>query len=123
MFPTWYEYRDGLFWVNGLFFASLGPTGLWKANLQRDPKAVLFLRDDKSAFRWVRIEAGVHDSMNGPDDHLARLSQRYANSPKPDPGVDPQTFRLDPSRVVGGYDSGGDWDTPPLAAGSGSQSG
>src|SRR5215468_747657 len=110
MFPTWYEFRDNRFWVNGLFLANLGPTGLWKANLQRNPSASLFIRDDAAPFRWVRIEARVQDSMTGPDDHLARLAQRYAGSLKPAPKVDPETFRLEPLRVAGGYDTGGPWD-------------
>jgi hypothetical protein len=109
MLPTWYEFRESLFWVNALFLAGRGPTELWIRNLERNPNATLFIHDDR-ALRWVRIEARLLDSIKGPDDHMARLSQRYAGGPKPDPGIDPQTYRFDPGRVTGGNDSTQSWD-------------
>ena len=110
MFPMWFEFRDGLFWVNALYPKSMGPTGVWKQNLISNPNASLFLRDDKVALRWVRIEAGLRDRIQGPDDHMTRLMQRYANGPKPDPGVDPETHRFDPRAVTGGADTTGYWN-------------
>ncbi len=111
MLPTWYEFRDDLFWVNSLFWPGRGPTALWLQNLKRNPNATLLLRDPKSSFRWVRIEAHLLDTVDGATDHLARLSQRYAGEPKPDPGVDPQTIRFTPVHISGGSDSGAEWDS------------
>jgi hypothetical protein len=109
MLPMWYEFRDGLFWVKALYPKSAGPTGVWKQNLVSNPNASLFLRDDKAALRWVRIEAGLRDTLQGPDEHMTRLTQRYASSPKPDPGVDPETYRFDPRAVTGGTDTACYW--------------
>ncbi len=110
MLPTWYEFRDGLFWVNALYWPERGSTARWINNLMSGAHGALYLRDHTDPFRWARIDAVMQDQMPGPPDHLARLSQRYAASPQPYPLVDQQTVRLNPLGVTAGSDRAQYWD-------------
>jgi hypothetical protein len=110
MLPTWYEFRDELFWVNALYWPPRGVSPLWIQNLERFGYAALYLRDHADPFRWARIDVQMHDRMPGPDDHLARLSQRYAASLQPYPAIDPQTVRFTPIKVSAGYDRADYWE-------------
>jgi PPOX class probable F420-dependent enzyme len=102
--PVWYEYRDGMIWLNG------GPKRDWFRHLQRDPRATLLVLDPKNMFRWVQILAQLHDTtFDGADDHIESLSQRYFGGPYPNPKVDRMIIRLEPLRVTG-MDSGQPWD-------------
>jgi PPOX class probable F420-dependent enzyme len=102
--PVWYEYRDGFIWLNG------GPKRDWFLHMQRDPRATLLVLDPKNMFRWVQIQAKLHDTtFEGADDHIERLSQRYFGRPYPNPKVDRLIIRLEPLRVTG-MESGQPWD-------------
>ena len=102
--PVWYEYRDGLFWLNG------GPKRDWFRHMQRDPRATLLVLDPKNMFRWVQILAKLLDTtFEGADDHIERLSQRYFGRPYTNPKVDRLIIRLEPLRVSG-MESGQPWD-------------
>jgi len=63
--PVWYEYRDGFIWLNG------GPKRDWFLHMQRDPRATLLVLDPENMFRWVQIQAKLHDTtFEGADDQL-----------------------------------------------------
>jgi hypothetical protein len=97
MNPLWFEYRDGLIWLNG------GPTRDWFRHLQRDPVATLLVLDGSNMFRWAQILARLVDHTTaGADDHIEHLSQRYFGRPYPNPKVDRLIVRLEPIRVTGG---------------------
>ena len=102
--PVWFEYRDGLIWLNG------GPQRGWFRHLQRTGRATLLLLDPKNMFRWAQIQAQLRDSTTeGADEHIDHLSQRYFGRPYPNPKVDRLIVRLEPERVTGG-EGGQTWD-------------
>ena len=102
--PVWFEYRDGQIWLNG------GPKRDWFKHLQRDPRLSLQVVDAKNMFRWAAIEGTLAStSMEGGDDHIERLSQRYTGAPYRNPKVDRMIIRIDPTRVRG-WESGQPWD-------------
>jgi PPOX class probable F420-dependent enzyme len=104
MNPLWYEYRDGLVWLNG------GPNRGWFKHLLRDPRLTLFVLDPKNMFRWAQIQARLVDSTaEGADDHIERLSQRYTGGAYRGPKVDRLIIRVAPERVTGG-ENGQPWD-------------
>jgi PPOX class probable F420-dependent enzyme len=101
--PVWYEYRDGLFWLNG------GPRRGWFLHLRRDPRITLLV-SDAATFRWVQVQGRLLDSTtDGADDHIDHLSQRYHDRPYPAPKIDRLIVRVAPERVVGG-DRQQPWD-------------
>jgi PPOX class probable F420-dependent enzyme len=102
--PVWYEYRDGLIWLNG------GPGRDWFRHLQQTSRASLLLVDPKDMFRWAQIQARlVATTAEGADEHIDHLSQRYFGRPYPAPKVDRLIIRLEPLRVTGG-ESRQPWD-------------
>jgi PPOX class probable F420-dependent enzyme len=102
--PVWYEYRDGLIWLNG------GPGRDWMGHLRRDPRLTLLVVDPKNMFRWAQIQGRLVDtSAEGADDHIERLSQRYFGRPYPNPKVDRLIIRIAPERITGG-ENRGPWD-------------
>jgi PPOX class probable F420-dependent enzyme len=104
MTPVWFEYRDELIWLNG------GPTRDWFRHMQQSGQATLLLVDPKNMFRWAQIQARYVDStLDGGDDHIERLSQRYFGRPYPNPKVDRMIIRLEPTRVTG-MAMGQPWD-------------
>jgi PPOX class probable F420-dependent enzyme len=104
MNPVWYEFRDGLIWLNG------GPKRDWVRHLQRDPRVSLLVVDPKNMFRWALIQGRLVDStFDGADDHIDRLAQRYFGGPYPNPKVERMIVRLQPERVTG-YEGGQPWD-------------
>jgi PPOX class probable F420-dependent enzyme len=99
--PVWFEYRDGLIWLNG------GPRRGWFRHLERDPRITLLVFAN---FRWVQIQGRLVDSTTeGADDHIDLLSQRYRGTPYPAPKVDRLIVRIAPERVTGG-DQQQPWD-------------
>ena len=73
-------------------------------------RATLLVLDPKNMFRWVQIQAQLHDTtFDGADDHIERLSRRYFGRPYANPKVDRLIIRLEPLRVTG-MDSGQPWD-------------
>jgi PPOX class probable F420-dependent enzyme len=108
MSPVWFEYRDGLIWLNG------GPTRDWFRHITRTGQASLLLVDPKNMFRWAQIQARLVDSTaEGADDHIERLAQRYLGGPYPNPKVDRLIIRLEPQRVRGGDSNWQPWDVTP----------
>ncbi|MDQ6670350.1 MAG: PPOX class F420-dependent oxidoreductase [Chloroflexota bacterium] len=104
MAPVWYEYRDGQIWLNG------GPNRDWVKHLRRDPRITLFIVDPKSMWRWVQIQGRLaNTSVEGADDHIEHLSQRYLGGPYRGPKVDRLIVRIEPERVTGG-ESMQPWD-------------
>ncbi|HEY3060568.1 MAG TPA: PPOX class F420-dependent oxidoreductase [Chloroflexota bacterium] len=97
MNPVWYEFRDGLIWLNG------GPTRAWVRHLRRDARMTLLVVDAKNMFRWAEIHGRLLDTTaEGADDHIERLSQRYFGRPYPNPKVDRLIVRIVPERMRGG---------------------
>ncbi len=104
MTPVWYEYRDGQIWLNG------GPKRDWFKHMQRDPRVTMFVLDPKNMFRHAQIQGRLADtSMEGGDDHIERLSQRYMGGRYRNPKVDRMIVRINPERVTG-MESGQPWD-------------
>ena len=105
MNPLWYEYRDGLIWLNG------GPTRDWLRHIQRnDGNVSLLVLDPKNMFRWAQIQGLLVDTtMEGADDQIDRLAQRYQGGPYPRPKIDRMIIRIEPLRVTG-FESGQPWD-------------
>jgi PPOX class probable F420-dependent enzyme len=107
MSPVWYEFRDGLIWLNG------GPTRDWFKHIQRSGEATLLLVDAKNMFRWAQIQARFVDSTaDGAADHIDHLSQRYFGGPYPAPKDNRLIIRLEPVRVTGG-EQRQPWDVTP----------
>jgi PPOX class probable F420-dependent enzyme len=97
MVPVWFEYRDGLFWLNG------GPKRDWFQHMRRDPRVTLFLLDPKGPFRWAAIQGRLADTtFDGADEHIEHLSQRYTGRAYPGPKIDRMIVRITPERVSGG---------------------
>jgi PPOX class probable F420-dependent enzyme len=97
MNPVWYEYRDGQIWLNG------GPSRGWVKHLKRDPRITLCVLDPQNRGRWAQIQARLASTdVEGADDHIEHLSQRYVGGPYPAPKVDRLILRFDPERVTGG---------------------
>jgi PPOX class probable F420-dependent enzyme len=104
MNPVWFEYREQQIWLNG------GPQRGWFHHVKRDPRVTLFLMDPRNMFRWTQIQGRFADStVEGADQHIERLSQRYTGGPYRNPKVDRLIVRIDPERVTG-YESGIPWD-------------
>jgi PPOX class probable F420-dependent enzyme len=104
MKPVWFEYRDAQIWVNG------GPKRDWYRHLHRDPRVTLLLIDPKNMFRHAEIEGRLAGtSMEGADEHIEHLSQRYTGGPYRNPKVERMIIRIDPERVTG-FESGQPWD-------------
>jgi len=104
MVPVWYEYRDSQIWLNG------GTTRDWVKHLQRNPRLTLLVLDPKNMLRWTQIQGRLAStSVEGADDHVERLSQRYTGAPYRNSKVDRLIVRVDPERVSGG-ESMQPWD-------------
>jgi PPOX class probable F420-dependent enzyme len=97
MNPVWYEFRDGLIWLNG------GPARDWVRHLQRDARITLLVVDPKNMFRWVQIHGRLlNTTAEGADDHIDRLAQRYFGGPYPNPKIDRLIVRIEPEQIRGG---------------------
>lgn len=97
MNPVWYEFRDGLIWLNG------GPQRGWVRHLQRDPRLTLLLMDPRNMFRWAQMQGRLVDTTaDGADAHIDHLSQRYTGQPYAAPKVDRLIVRIQIERVTGG---------------------
>ena len=104
MNPVWFEYRDGQIWLNG------GHHRGWFKHLERDPRITLFVQDPTNAWRWAQIQGRVADtSVDGADDHIDRLAQRYTGGLYRNPKIDRLIIRIDPKRVTGG-ENRVEWD-------------
>ena len=102
--PVWFEYREGRIWLNG------GPNRDWFKHLRRDPRLTLLLVDPKNMFRWAQIQGTLASStVEGADDHIERLAQRYTGAPYRNPKIDRLIVHIDPVRVTG-TEGGNAWD-------------
>jgi len=96
MRPVWYEYRDGLIWLNG------GPNRLWVKRAKRTGRLALFFIDPKNMWRWVLLQTRLAETTaDGADEHIDRLSQRYLGMPYRDPKIDRLIVKLEPSEMSG----------------------
>lgn len=76
MNPAWYEYRDGLFWLNSWRGAH------WLAHVERERAAALLFLDASDAYRLVHVDARlVTTTGTGAGEHIDRLSMRYRGQP------------------------------------------
>jgi PPOX class probable F420-dependent enzyme len=104
MVPVWYESSDGQLILNG------GPDRAWFRHMKRDPRVTLLVLDPKNMFRWAQIHGRLAGStLDGADDHIEHLSQRYTGGPYRGPKVSRLIVRIDIERVTGG-ESGNAWD-------------
>jgi PPOX class probable F420-dependent enzyme len=104
MNPCWFELRDRQIWLNG------GPQRGWFKHMQRNPQVSLFVLDPKNMFRWAQIQGRLAShTMEGADDHIEHLSQRYTGGPYRNPKVDRMIVRIEPERVTG-FENGTAWD-------------
>jgi len=86
------------------------PPEIGVKHLQRDPRLTLLVLDPKNMFRWTQIQGRLAStSVEGADDHVERLSQRYTGAPYRNSKVDRLIVRVDPERVSGG-ESMQPWD-------------
>jgi PPOX class probable F420-dependent enzyme len=97
MTPVWFEYADGLIWLNG------GPNRAWFKRMRRTSRASLLLLDPKNMFRCARIDGRlIEATAEGADEHIERLSRRYTGGPYPAPKVDRLIVKIEPTAVTGG---------------------
>ncbi|MBI3688128.1 MAG: pyridoxamine 5'-phosphate oxidase family protein [Actinobacteria bacterium] len=74
--PVWFEYRDGLFWLNGHRGAH------WLAQVERDRSVTLLILDPQDSYRSLHVEGRLVDtSTAGAATHLDHLSMRYRGRP------------------------------------------
>ena len=100
--PLWFEYIDGLFWING------GTNRGWFKHLERDPRMTVLLIDPKNMFRWAQIEARMINWEEDPGgDHINHLSHRYFGRDYQNPRTGRIKIQLEPLRITGSVDGWG----------------
>ena len=102
MNPVWYEYRDGLVWLNG------GPKRGWVRHMRRDPRVSLCIDDDTPPYAFVIFE-GIATLSEDPAELLrwaTSIAGRYMGSDQAEAfgrrnGVPGELLvRVTPTRVV-----------------------
>ncbi|MEU3825519.1 hypothetical protein GT045_17760 [Streptomyces sp. SID486] len=74
--PAWFEFRDGLFWLNSRRGTH------WLGHLERARRATLLLIDPHDMYRVVHAETRLAGTTTeGAGAHLDRLSHRYRGEP------------------------------------------
>jgi PPOX class probable F420-dependent enzyme len=97
MTPVWFEYADGLVWLNG------GPNRAWFKRMRRTGTASLLLLDPRNMFRFAQIEGRlVEATTEGADEHIERLSRRYTGGAYRGPKVDRLIIKIEPTALSGG---------------------
>lgn len=72
MTPVWYEYDQGLIWLNG------DVTRVWLHRMEASGKVTFFVMDPVNLWRWVQVYGKVVEAAEDPGgDHINRLAHRY----------------------------------------------
>ena len=75
MTPVWYEYDQGLIWLNG------DKTRVWLHRMEESGKVTFFVMDPVNLWRWVQVYGKVVEAAEDPGgDHINRLAHRYRGS-------------------------------------------
>jgi PPOX class probable F420-dependent enzyme len=75
--------------------------------LQRDPRASVFVFDGDNWYRWVSVSGTTEMTLDGAEEHIHKLSRKYRGRDYPlRPGEQRVIVRLTPERVTAyGFDS------------------
>ncbi len=72
MTPVWYEFRDGLIWLNG------DKTRIWLDRMEKTGRVTFFVMDPVNLWRWVQVYGKVVEAAEDPGgDHINSLAHRY----------------------------------------------
>jgi hypothetical protein len=72
MTPIWYEFNDGLIWLNG------DKTRKWLHRMEKSGRVTFFVMDPVNLWRWAQVNGKVVEaSVDEGGDHINRLSHRY----------------------------------------------
>jgi hypothetical protein len=96
--PAWFEFRDGLFWLNSNTARS------WPNNIQRDRQVTLLIMDRQDDHYWVQVEGLlVEATSDGAPEVIERLARRYTGKPfrALQGGEERITLKIQPVRVTG----------------------
>lgn len=76
MNPIWYEYRDGLIWLNSWRGSD------WARHIEERGTATLLIIDPANVHRNAQLQVKLLESTDeGGREHIERLSQRYTGGP------------------------------------------
>ena len=96
--PVWFEYRDGLIWLN----SAVGRG--WPSNVLRTRQATILVIDKQDDHYWAEIWATLKEATEaGAQEVIDRLARRYTGrtfGPLPS-GQKRVTLKLEPQRVYG----------------------
>lgn len=101
--PAWYEYRDGLIWLNP------SESRAWGRRCKPGAHITLLFVDPKDMFHWAQVQGTVVDrTTSGGEDHIDRLSRRYLGMDyqQHDPKDRRVIVTVRPTRVTGFRDQG-----------------
>jgi len=74
--PIWYEYRDGLIWLNSWRGSD------WARHIEEQGRATLLILDPHNGYRFAQIQVRLLESSDeGGREHIEHLSQRYTGGP------------------------------------------
>jgi hypothetical protein len=78
MTPVWYEYRDGLIWLNG------DKTRVWLDRMEKSGRATFFVMDPVNLWRWAQVYGRVVEAAEDVGgEHINSLSHRYRGTEYP----------------------------------------
>lgn len=101
--PAWYEYRDGLVWLNA------AESRAWGKRSRPGAHMTLLFIDPKDMFHWAQVQGRVVDrTREGGEEHIDRLSRRYlgADYGQHDPRNPRLVITVRPTRVTGFREQG-----------------
>ena len=96
--PAWFEFRDGLFWLNSNTARS------WPGNIQRDGQVTLLILDRQDDHYWAQVEGVlVEATTDGALEVIERLARRYTGKPfrALQSGEERITLKIQPLRITG----------------------
>ena len=97
--PCWYEYRDGLLWLNS------AEGRQWPDHVREEGRVTLFMGDPGNPWRWAQVQGRLVDwTHEGADEHIDRLSLRYTGNPvyqARKEGEQRVILRVAPERITG----------------------
>jgi PPOX class probable F420-dependent enzyme len=92
----WADLEDGKVAVN----SAVGR--IWPRNLERDPRATVFVYNPQDPYQYVEVRGTATGSTDGADEHIDRLAKKYLNVDSyPNRRADEQriTFLIEPDHV------------------------